>query len=277
MSLIQSLVTDNPMLVEISRFRRRMFSGRDGGANRAVVVILLLLYALILFTVLRFAQDMEPVWIVEFQTGIFTLMLPVLASGAIAGERERRTWDILLTTPVTKAQIVAGKFIAIVAGYAIFLVACSLLVVACQIANRSAILSATLHSEGLSISFALMLISLSLLVSARSRTTFASIGASVAVVFVVYVAAPIFVLTAFTKSGGDFLEIVYPFATIGKLSDYNNPLWLHWRNLAPIGQDLAYLLLSAAMLAATVATVRRMEEIKDVMPEPAGKEGSTGA
>jgi ABC-type transport system involved in multi-copper enzyme maturation permease subunit len=271
------LVTQNPMLIEIPRFRRRMLSGRDGGGNRAVLVLILVFYLLILVTILRFSKDIDPVWIIEFQTGLFTLLLPVMSAGAIAGEREHRTWDILLTAPVTKAQIVVGKFIAILAGYGIFLAACGLMVVSCMIANPNARVGLTLSAELLSVTFAMMLIALSLYISARSRTTFAAIGACVGFVFVVYGAAPIFIGSLFQRAGADFLELTYPFVAMYKLADTTDSKWDAIRWSVPLCHDAIYLLLAAALLAGATVTVRRMEEIKDFMPEPETKVGKARA
>ena len=265
------------MLIEISRYRRRMLSGREGGGNRAVLVLLLVFYTLILVTILRFSRDIDPIWIIEFQTGLFTLLLPVMAAGAIAGERERRTWDILLTAPVTKAQIVVGKFIAILAGYGLFLVACGLMVVSCMIANPNVHIGLTLSAELLSTTFAIMLIALSLFVSARSRTTFAAIGACVGLIFTIYGAVPIFIGALFERAGADVLELSYPFATLAKLTDTSDVKWDHFRWTVPLCHDAIYLLLAAAMLVATTVTVRKMEEIKDFMPEPDAKVGKARA
>jgi len=273
----RELVIDNPMLIEISRFRRKMLSGRDGGGNRAVLVLVLIFYALILLTILRFSKDIDPVYIVEFQTGLFTLLLPVMSAGAIAGERERRTWDILLTAPVTKAQIVVGKFIAILAGYGIFLLACGLMIGACLIANPHANLALTASAELLSTTFAIMLIALSMFVSARSRSTFAAIGACVGIIFVIYGAVPIFISAELQRTGQEFLEKTYPFMTLAKLSDTNDATWDPYRWSVPLTHDVIYLLLAAAMLAGTTITVRKMEEIKDFMPEPNAKAGKAHA
>jgi ABC-type transport system involved in multi-copper enzyme maturation permease subunit len=46
------------------------------------------------------------------QLGWFSVFVPGLAAGSIAGERERQTLDLLLATPLTPGRIVAGKFAA---------------------------------------------------------------------------------------------------------------------------------------------------------------------
>lgn len=43
---------------------------------------------------------------------LVAVLVPVVTSGAISGERERKTFDLLLTTPLTPAQIVFGKLMS---------------------------------------------------------------------------------------------------------------------------------------------------------------------
>jgi ABC-type transport system involved in multi-copper enzyme maturation permease subunit len=50
-----------------------------------------------------------------YAIGLLTLLVGVHASGAISGERERGTWDGLLTTPMTFREILRGKLRGIIA------------------------------------------------------------------------------------------------------------------------------------------------------------------
>ena len=43
------------------------------------------------------------------ECALLSLMVPVITSGSISGEREKQTLDIMLTTPVTPFSIVTGK------------------------------------------------------------------------------------------------------------------------------------------------------------------------
>ena len=43
------------------------------------------------------------------ECGLLSLMVPVITSGSISGERERQTLDIMLTTPISPFSIVLGK------------------------------------------------------------------------------------------------------------------------------------------------------------------------
>lgn len=288
MNWLTELVVENPMLIEIRRYRRKMLSTRGGGSNIAVVVLILLFYALIVLMIVSNARDVDPVWIVWGQTGMFMFLLPVMAAGAIAGERERRTWEILLTAPISKAQIIAGKFIAIVAGTGIFFLACALPAIACVIANRTPRFASTVSAELVSASFAMLLVALSLYVSSRSRTTFAAVGACIGLVFVVYGAVPIFLENVLGKAGSDFLGVTDPFYVINKLTEGSGVIYYttsgnhatsfdHSRWSISVLHAVAYSALTALLLTATTLTVRKMEEIKDFMPEPNATPGKAHA
>lgn len=43
------------------------------------------------------------------ECGLISLIVPVITSGSISGERERQTLDVMLTTPVTTFSIAVGK------------------------------------------------------------------------------------------------------------------------------------------------------------------------
>lgn len=48
-----------------------------------------------------------------FLVGLCTLFVPVLTMNSIADERRRGTWELLLTSPVSVGQVLAGKFAAL--------------------------------------------------------------------------------------------------------------------------------------------------------------------
>src|SRR3954454_16619655 len=50
--------------------------------------------------------------VTALELGLICLLAPALTADLIAGERERRTLDLLLVTPLSRRQIVVGKLIA---------------------------------------------------------------------------------------------------------------------------------------------------------------------
>lgn len=125
--LASTLFFRNPMAVEMKRVAKRLTNFRRAGAS---VGLGLVVYVLIVVVVWSNRTALSPIHVVLAQTIFFGLMIPSLMYGAISGERERRSWDLLLVAPVTKAQVVVGKFMGAVAALAIgavmFLVPCGL-------------------------------------------------------------------------------------------------------------------------------------------------------
>ncbi|MBR3307053.1 MAG: hypothetical protein IKI75_07375 [Lachnospiraceae bacterium] len=57
------------------------------------------------------------------QFGIIALLMPIMTATAVSGERERQTFDILLTTVMTPIAIIRGKVFSAVARVMVFIVA----------------------------------------------------------------------------------------------------------------------------------------------------------
>ncbi|MBS1716847.1 MAG: ABC transporter permease subunit [Armatimonadetes bacterium] len=110
---LKNLFVENPMLCEVGRFQRRYLSLRSpvNMAGLAIIGVLSALFLLEAYTAVR-----NPFDIMLQELALLTFFVPMLGFRAIAGEREKRTWDILLVAPITKSQIVVGKFLAAVFG-----------------------------------------------------------------------------------------------------------------------------------------------------------------
>src|SRR5438067_2544501 len=116
-ALWRTLVMENPMAIEVNRFRRRFLEGGRGKTvNTMILVVAIVAYAALLLVIANMSGDFPPVALIFLQTGVFTLLTPAMMYGSISGERERRSWDLLLVAPITHAQIVVGKFLAALAG-----------------------------------------------------------------------------------------------------------------------------------------------------------------
>lgn len=113
MSLIQRYVTKNPMRVESRRFFRK-FLGMGKITRRAVTrgtIVMMAMYVVILGILLYLAHDISPDVSAYVELTILLMTASIGFYSAISGERERRTWDVLRSAPVTPGQIVFGKFL----------------------------------------------------------------------------------------------------------------------------------------------------------------------
>lgn len=113
-------VSQNPMTVEMRRFRNRFFTpGRMNSFNTLVLIlgaIGFFILTLIALSVPQFGAES----MIYIEMVVICILVPAMTHGTIAAEREKRTWDVLMTAPVSQAQVVIGKFIGAASG--IFLV-----------------------------------------------------------------------------------------------------------------------------------------------------------
>lgn len=56
------------------------------------------------------------------ETAILVLVIPIMTSGSISGERERQTLDIMLTTPIKPIAIVTGKLLSAILTVAMYVI-----------------------------------------------------------------------------------------------------------------------------------------------------------
>ena len=105
------LFKNNPMLAEIQREKNKALAQHNWrGGQLAARILLGLVYLSILVLLLRYIEYVEPVILMYILLALLTIMVPAALYGTIAGEREKRSLDLLLAAPVTPGQIVVGKF-----------------------------------------------------------------------------------------------------------------------------------------------------------------------
>ncbi len=56
------------------------------------------------------------------ECGILSLIIPIITSGSISGERERQTLDVMLTTPVSPFAIAVGKLCSVMAVVMVYVI-----------------------------------------------------------------------------------------------------------------------------------------------------------
>lgn len=270
MKLVRTLFTENPMMIEITRFRRKFL----GGANTLNAVVLAmcgLIYLGILALVWNYREAAHPIAIIFLQTGLFTLLAPALLHGAIAGERERRSWDFLLVAPITQAQIVCGKFMGAAAA---ILVCAAFLVVPIMIgvvfyesysydysgsSMRTGVNLWNLAlAELLSISWGLVVCAMTIFFSARCKRAFIALGTVLALLVGSLIVWPILTVSASIGSPDSLLNFFHPFWALTQVEVSSRPYRdeaLH-SGLYGLPQIFVYVGMTAVFLAWTERTLR---------------------
>lgn len=270
------LVVDNPMLIEITRFRRKWLTFSNGPASAVGVSLAILVYAGLVLWIIRADGLVPPLAVVTFQLAGLVLATPALLHGAIAGERERRSWDFLLVAPLTKAQIVVGKFFGAVAAQAAVMLFCILPIALSALTYHSKgdhprfDLGILLWGEAISASFSLMVGALCLLFSARSKRGFTALGTSLGVLAVFVVVVPAFVagVRSFESSVVLFL---HPFDVLFVLMDRtmntqsSSGLFPSWAYGFP--QVAIYLVMTVVFLLWAIKTLVFAENEVKFMPQ----------
>lgn len=105
----QQLMRDGANPVYDKEIHSEIFS--QGTLMLRLVIQISMLLAVPLMAVLLFAQSHLVAWYVVYVIVFNLLVGPVYSAGAITGERERQTLDLLLTTTLTPWQILWGKLI----------------------------------------------------------------------------------------------------------------------------------------------------------------------
>jgi ABC-type transport system involved in multi-copper enzyme maturation permease subunit len=265
------LVTANPMLIEIIRFRRKFFSfSGPNSANTAMLGIIAVCYVGLNFLVLSGEGGIPPMALVMLQTGLFTLFCPAMLHGAIAGERERRSWDLLLVAPITKAQIVAGKFIGALAALGLAATLFGIPIVLSAILYEETNWYDLLLQEIVSLSFAVLVGALTILFSARVKRGFMALGATIGMLMFGLIVAPA-ILAALLHDDQftmPLLMYLHPFITIAMIDSRRS----HWNEMIPPSlygwpQMLVYLGLTVVFVSWAIQTLYFAENEVKFLPK----------
>ena len=110
------LLADNPIFAhEVPSFWRQASAVGRVGWLTLYVVLALLPVGLILYYWDDLAAEIAMIFLGLIITGLgffLPVLAPALTAGEIAGERERRSWDLLVLTRLTAGQILFGKLLA---------------------------------------------------------------------------------------------------------------------------------------------------------------------
>jgi Cu-processing system permease protein len=194
------------------------------GANRAAFILILVCYAGLVLSMMSMQGNLAPMPLVMLQTFIFCLLAIAMLHGAIAGERERRSWDLLMVAPISKAQIVAGKFMGAIAALAIALVAMALPTAILAVSYQKSDYYLLFMGELISFSFSLLMCGWTIFISARSKRPFMALGTTIATFVLAVGVWPALVSTIFQgeRISNELLNFLNPFNALGVLSDAEN-------------------------------------------------------
>lgn len=205
-SWVQTLFTQNPMMAEVTRFRKRFLSFR--GSSVAVnggIGIVLVCYALFAIICVYYRGDIPPILLIGGFMVLMFFAIPLMLHASIAGERERRSWDMLLVAPITHGQIIVGKFMGAFAGLAmafgLFLIPVLIDATFMTKVQLDDILLASIvvFAQGAS------LIAMTILISARVRRPLIALGVTIAIVLLYFFFLPAF-SNAFNSFTGSFIN-----------------------------------------------------------------------
>jgi ABC-type transport system involved in multi-copper enzyme maturation permease subunit len=216
----RELVIDNPLQIEFKRAFRRFFGvSRNGTLNAAILVLCVMVYSILMLVVITYREFMSPIAILILQLIMLTFIVPANLHGAIAAEREKRTWDMLLVAPITNAQIVIGKMIG---GVLLLLFVSALLIPATVLSfagDNDATFGKVLAAEAVVLGFAFFLAALSVFISARTKRAFAAQLTIYAVLILGLIVWPIFtsVLVPYREQG--YLLFMHPYYALVRIWD----------------------------------------------------------
>jgi ABC-type Na+ efflux pump permease subunit len=281
-AVLRDLFWENPMLNEATRVGRRFLrSGGDTGkaVNGVVLALIAFVYLWLLIAIVRWGENMTDV-LLMFELTIITLVVPASIYGAVAGERERATWEALILTPLTPAQIIAGKILWRVLIVALIMGFLTLPMVLSQASGKQPIDSAPgffLRGQAMIFAWGLLLCAFGLWVSANSRRSVTAIAVIAGALLAALILAPMLfgifdVPLSYVRPGhaldfiGSFCVNLNPFYALGRLNRYGES----YHN--PGGEDVfgssalvwllpvLYLIGGATFLYATHRSLRRLEE-----------------
>lgn len=237
MSWLREVTRENPMFAEMRRpLQRFQGGGPSAPLYRVVILATIIGYFTLAAVFSRAESGFEPVVAIEMV--VLAFLVPPMMFKTIAGERDKRSWDILLSAPVTPSQIVVGRF-ALGAMGVVGIVLLGTLMAPFTWPNPgwdyggggryqeggfTQALATIVSSQLYVLAFGLALVAIALFVSARSRRGFTALASTYGLFFSWLVLLPI-VLAALT-AGADYMnslvEPLLPFNVAVKLAQNNS-------------------------------------------------------
>lgn len=206
--MFKHLWSNNPMRAEVQMANARFVGGRNWApAQVAAGAICGILYLFFLWTVMNNSQHVDFRALLVTMLVIALLILPIVMHGVVAGEKEKRSLEMLLAAPVTSSQIAFAKLMRGAIFFLVVIVAflIPLIIILAVQASHGEILGAE------SIGHALGLVLLSLILIALAALANGSISLAVSAMCRSTSAAML------SCVGTHFLLLVFPWVLLGPL------------------------------------------------------------
>lgn len=252
---LRKLFLANPMQMETTRFRRRFINVTSSPRlNQTLVGLAALSYLVILGLAFDAREGLVMAGVAYVQQVIAAAAAIVAAHAAIAGEKERRSWDLLQVAPITQHQIVVGKFMGVMAMVTLIQAAFLPLMVLARFSEPHPFNWAYLLVELLCWTSCAFCAAGTIYLSSRMRNANSVLVAGIASAVGIFAAAPAFFAMIFDGRWWNLAISLY------------HPMYLIYL-MATEGQGfLAGLLVSGAYLAAAVGalsvTGRRLTKLR---------------
>ena len=271
MSRLDALFRSNPMRIEIARFRRRFLGANGPVVNKVAIGLAALCYVGLVMLVASLKGDMPPIALIMFQTGLFCFFGPSMLHGAIAGERERRSWDLLMVAPITKGQIVAGKFMGALAALGVGAAAMAVPIALSAFFYDKTTFYDLLLAEGASLAFCVLVCAWTIFVSARTIRSFTALGVTLGSLAVSLIVAPMLLVSIFAtgsdagkRLAAEWILYANPFTALTALAqepgrNLYDPEQTISRSFYGLPHALLYLGLALALLLFAERTLRRAD------------------
>lgn len=231
------LVTNNPVIKDSQRLILKNLNPKSWQANTMVSVVIVG----VIYIALN-ALSMQGIAFLDaslFSMILLTLCIlvpAIVVYALIAGEREKRTLDLLLVAPVSAPQIVVAKVVKVLVPILALQVLLTLPSIVFSIARHwqgmpamlssAPVIPVILSSILISFCVAVFVSGLSLYVSSVNRSTSSALAGVLALLFVVYVVYAVVAGVVGTISIG-FSEVMIGLHPYGALS---NILWINSNN-----------------------------------------------
>jgi ABC-type transport system involved in multi-copper enzyme maturation permease subunit len=106
------LIVENPLLGQAARDQLRFFRNPQLGRYGPTIVIVIVVLFYAWMVVAATLSDTDGTVLFSYiEITLLTLVLTGSIYGAVSGEREKATWDALILTRLTPAQIIVGKLV----------------------------------------------------------------------------------------------------------------------------------------------------------------------